>query len=272
MQLLAKGNPVLQKHLSLARGNAKYTSKTIQNDIIHLYACKIKEKLTTDLRNKRLPFVIIADEVTDSYSNQEILSVCLRYVDLSSHSDPHIRECFINFVYLERAKADMIESLSDTSVSLNPANIRGQAYDGAAVMSSGLAGVHGKIKKVSPLALYTHCYSHSLNLSIAAACKAQEVRDLIGIINEMYLFVNNSPKRQKLFELTLHVYLSECTRSKLSGLCKTRWVERHVCFQVFHEIFEVLVTFLMLFYFLANTQIYLQAHLTGAGIGIETLG
>lgn len=40
MQLLAKGNIVLQKHLALARRNAKYTSKTIQNDIIHIIICK----------------------------------------------------------------------------------------------------------------------------------------------------------------------------------------------------------------------------------------
>ena len=36
LQLLGKGNSVLQKHLLLAKSNAKYTSKTIQNEIIHV--------------------------------------------------------------------------------------------------------------------------------------------------------------------------------------------------------------------------------------------
>ena len=34
LQLMAKENSVLQKHLSSAKRNSKYTSKTIQNDII----------------------------------------------------------------------------------------------------------------------------------------------------------------------------------------------------------------------------------------------
>ena len=96
-----------------------------------------------------------------------------------------------------------------TSISLDPSNIRGQAYDGASVMSSGKEGVQAKIKEISPLALFTHCYAHCLNLSIAATCLLSEVRNLIGLINETYLFLNNSPKRQKLFQLALKEYLPE---------------------------------------------------------------
>ncbi|KAK3754906.1 hypothetical protein QZH41_003007 [Actinostola sp. cb2023] len=249
LQLLAKGNGILQKHLLSSKRHARYTSKTIQNEVIHVYASKIKERLTVHLRTKGLPFTIIADEGTDPHSNQEILAVCLRFVDLSSPQDPHIRECLINLMHLERTNATMIstkilESISDPSISLDPTNIRGQAYDGAAVMSSGKAGVQAKIKEISPLALFTHCYSHCLNLSIAATCKVQEVRNLIGLINETYLFLDNSPKRQKLFELTLEKYLPDCSHSKLPGLCKTRWVERHTCLEVFLEMYELIVTFL----------------------------
>ena len=97
----------------------------------------------------------------------------------------------------------ILESLSDPSISLDPSNIPGQAYDRASVMSSGKEGVQAKIKEISPLALFTHCCAHRLNLSIAASCKPSEVRNLIDLINEAYLFLNNSPKRQQLFELTL---------------------------------------------------------------------
>ena len=70
------------------------------------------------------------------------------------------------------------------------------------------------------------------------------MRNLIGLINEAYLFLNNGPKRQQLFELTLKEYLPENSHSKLPGLCKTRWVERHTCLDVFLEMYELLVTFL----------------------------
>ena len=82
----------------------------------------------------------------------------------------------------------LVQYLSDPLVGLDPSKIHGQAYDGAAVMSSNRAGVQAKIKEFAPLALYTHCYSHCLNLSLASACKLQEVCNLIGVINEVHLF------------------------------------------------------------------------------------
>ena len=211
LQLMAKGNSVLQKHLSCAKRNATYTSKTIQNDLIHIYATQIKEKITGELRSQNLPFTIIADECTDRHSNQEILSVCLRFVSLLTPKDPQIKECLVDFLHLERATATtiatkLLESLTSVSLSLNPSNIRGQAYDGAAVMSSEKAGVQAKIKEVSPLAFYTHCYCHCLNLSLASACQVQDIRNLIGTINEAYLFLSNSPKRQR-FSRSVFTYM-----------------------------------------------------------------
>lgn len=92
---MAKGDSILQKHLVSAKQNAKYTSKTIQNQVVNIYASKIKERLTKSLRECNLPFTVIADETTDPYSNREILTVCLRFVDLSAPRDPHVKECLI---------------------------------------------------------------------------------------------------------------------------------------------------------------------------------
>ena len=39
-------------------------------------------------------------------------------------------------------------------------------------------------------------------------------------------------------------FLPTASQSKLSGLCKTRWVECHTCFEVFLEFYEPFVTFL----------------------------
>ncbi len=142
LQLMRKFSSTLHNHLLFAKHNVLYTSKTIQNDIINVYACKIRESLTKNVMEKNLPFTVIADEVTDPHANQEIILVCLRFVDLTSPKEPHL----INFVNLERANASAIcakilDSLSLPSVSLDQAKIRGQAYDGAAVMSSDIAGV-----------------------------------------------------------------------------------------------------------------------------------
>ena len=113
---------------------------------------------------------------------------------------------------LERVNASAIytkilDSLSHPSVSFDPAKIRHQAYNAAAVTSSDIAGVQAKLKEISPLALCTHCYSHCLNLSVADSSKVREVRNLIGLMNEAHLFLYHRPKRQRMFELSLHEYL-----------------------------------------------------------------
>lgn len=208
LQLMAKGDSILKQHLLSAKRNAKYTSKTIQNEVVHIHASKIREKVTKSLRECNLPYTVIADETTDRYSNGEILTVCLRFVDLSLPNHPHIKECLLSFIHLQRANAagisrKLLKVITDPSVSLDPGKICGQAYDGASVMSSEISGVQARIKEVSPRAVYTHCYSHCLNLSIAASCEVQEVRNLISTINEAHLFLSNSPKRQRLFELTI---------------------------------------------------------------------
>ena len=90
---MAKSDPILKKHLTSANKNAKYTSKTIQNQIIHIYVTKIRENITKIIREKKLPYTVIGVETTDSYLNQEILTLCLRFVDLSTPAKPQIKEC-----------------------------------------------------------------------------------------------------------------------------------------------------------------------------------
>ena len=41
---------------------------------------------------------------------------------------------------------------------------RGQAYDGAAAMSSDRCGAQAEVRKVAPYATCTHCRSHAINL------------------------------------------------------------------------------------------------------------
>ena len=79
--------------------------------------------------------------------------------------------------------------------------MRGQAYDGAGAMAGSVSGVAARIRSLCPLALYTHCFSHKLNLVIVDACQVQAVRNAMGIImSKVALFFENSPKRQAALE------------------------------------------------------------------------
>ena len=90
---------------------------------------------------KERSVTVIADEVTDPHANQEILSVCIRFLDISLPCEPQIRECFLGFLRLYRANAKMISENIFNVLRIHPSALirhvsRGQAYDGAAVMSS----------------------------------------------------------------------------------------------------------------------------------------
>ena len=120
---------------------------------------------------------------------------------------------------------------------LDVSNIRGQSYDGASAMAGTNTGSQARIKQLNHLALYTHCRSHVLNLSIASSCTEHGICDMIQVINEVYLFFHHSPKRQRFLELVLDVYISEPHVKKIKGLCKTRWVERHDCLERFYNLY-----------------------------------
>ena len=113
-----------------------------------------------------------------------------------------IKELFFDFTYLTRTTGLSIttaikESLATHNIDISKARV--QAYDGAAAMSSNISGVQMHIHESAPLAVYTHCRSHVLNLSIAATCKIPQVRNMIDAINFTFLFFHNSPKRQHFF-------------------------------------------------------------------------
>ena len=61
---------------------------------------------------------------------------------------------------------------------LNLQNIVGQGYDGASVsvMSGRENGVQALIRRDCPNALYIHCQSHCLNLSIRSSSNIREVQ------------------------------------------------------------------------------------------------
>ena len=145
-----------------------------------------------------------------------------------------IREFFFDFVELQRAEA-IIACLHQNNIDIS--RCRGQSYDGASAKSSDRVGVQSRIKVVAPLAIYTHCNSHVLNLSIAGACHIPSIRNMIDVINEVFLFYNSSPKRQRFFEHILEALGSESSKRKLRGLCQTRWVERHTCYETFYELY-----------------------------------
>ena len=119
---------------------------------------------------------------------------------------------------------------------LDPTNIRGQAYDGAGSMSGRYKGCAAVIQQKYPLAIYSHCCSHVLNLAVVKACSLIQVQNLFGVMEKVYRFFDNHPKRQ----YTLNKFC-EKSSSKLKSLCKTRWLQRIDAFHIFMDVFDSIV-------------------------------
>ena len=193
---------------------------------------------------------MIADETQD-ISTIEQLTICIRYIN-----GKEVREEFIGFVDLFKENFEMPMDFEEdehevvepkmTGLKIGQTIVRklkdigldidqcvGQAYDGAASMSSSKIGAASVILKANPCALYTHCVAHSLNLAVVGSSAVQPIRNMMGTIREVVNFLNVSAKRQTTFQGAIKHCLPEETGVKLKSLCETRWIERHEAIETF---------------------------------------
>jgi hypothetical protein len=79
IQILASYNEkVASIVLKNALKSAKYTSHIIQNEILHVIASKVRDKIREEIEDFK--FCIIVDEVQDE-SKREQMIIVLRFVD-----------------------------------------------------------------------------------------------------------------------------------------------------------------------------------------------
>ena len=66
---------------ALANANTQCTSKTIHNELISI-GDMIRQSISQNLSGTCPYYSIIADELTDTISNQTVLSLCIRYLSM----------------------------------------------------------------------------------------------------------------------------------------------------------------------------------------------
>ena len=228
------GDTILEEHLQTAQGNALYTSKTIQNELIVVCGNIIRQQILSKVK-KAMYLSVMADEATDS-ANIEQLSVSVRFVDGGSC------EKFLGFLKCESGVTG--DAIAENLLSqlytwqLPPSLLRGQSYDGAGAMAGHTRGAAARILAKYPKAIYVHCAAHRLNLCVMKACSIQVVNNMMQTADSVSRFFNNSPKRQLALEKWIDSVLpEEERRKKLKEMCRTRWIERHEAFEVFIDLF-----------------------------------
>ena len=71
----AETDEVLRKHIQFGLQNEKYTSRTIQNELVSVIGDAIHDEILSEVLSAQF-YSIIADEVSD-VANQEQVSICL---------------------------------------------------------------------------------------------------------------------------------------------------------------------------------------------------
>ena len=78
-------------------------------------------------------------------------------------------------------------------------NVRGQWYDGASNFSGRYNGVQALICQEQPLAYYTHCIAHRVNLVDQYVSELEYIRFILTIVNEIVQLYSNSIKFRNIF-------------------------------------------------------------------------
>jgi len=90
LHLIGKHNDTVKQKLLNVPGNAKYTSKNIQNELLAVMARMVLASIAEEVKDSG-PFAIMADETKDC-RKMEQLSIVLRYFH-----DGSVYESFIGF-------------------------------------------------------------------------------------------------------------------------------------------------------------------------------
>lgn len=236
------GDKVLEEHFKNANKNATYRSKTTQNELIEVCGDHIRDKLLKEIK-EAVFFSISADEAADA-ANIEQLTIVVRFVD----KNDDIREEFMIFLSCkdgvdgETLTNQILEAIQGY-LNLDMDNCRGQAYDGAGQMAGNVKGVSSRISQLYPKAIYTHCNYHVLNLCIVKGLSIREIQNMMELSDSVSRFFKFSPKRQASLEKFVdeEFVRNKTTKYKLKEMCRTRWVERHDAFEVFCQLFSVVV-------------------------------
>ena len=99
---------------------------------------------------------------------------------------------------------------------------RGQCYDAGSNMAGSKNGIKTQILKEEHHAPFTHCYGHSLSLSVGDTIKSVPMlRSNMDTTREISKLLKYSPKRQAQFNLIKADSSPDAIGFRI--LCPTRW-------------------------------------------------
>ncbi|KAI8035984.1 hypothetical protein M5D96_011230 [Drosophila gunungcola] len=234
----AKGDSLLLSHLEGPGKRDKYTSPTVQNEIIDACYEILTRKLITAIKVAKV-YSVLMDETQDVATIEQDTN-CIRYVSKKDDGQHIVHEDFVKFIPTASTTGNvlaklMVENLQNFELDIT--FLIGQGFDGARNMSGQYNGVQAIIRdNYAPHALYVHCAAHSLNLAISITSKVLAIRDCLSTIEIVYNFFH-TPKRRAVLENTIEQSDETPSVKSVKSLNLTRWVSKYEAVDDFHELF-----------------------------------
>ncbi|KAK5824990.1 hypothetical protein PVK06_019792 [Gossypium arboreum] len=178
LSLLASYDEKVEDVLKSAPQNASYTSSTIQKEILHIYASRVRNVIREEIGDRK--FSIIMDEERDE-SKKEQMAIILRFFD----KQRQVKERFFDIVHVKDTASLTLKKVIFNVLlqhSFDIQNIRGQGYDGASNMRGEFNGLQALILNDCRYAYYVHCFSHHLQLALLQEFKSRFNKNVVDLL------------------------------------------------------------------------------------------
>lgn len=149
--------------------------------------------------------------------------------------------CFTSLTDLSAENISKVILDICNSLGLNMNKMIGQGYDGCSTFSGHISGVHERIQELYPKAIYVHCAAHRLNLVLNQCMNVPIIRNCLGVVGEITNLFRNNALANDLLKDKISSLLPESKKTRLTGLCQTRFIERQVAITDFVELFPAIV-------------------------------
>ncbi|XP_025678705.1 uncharacterized protein [Arachis hypogaea] len=147
--------------LENAPQNAIYTSPSIQKEILHVFARKVQNEIRNEIGNAK--FCLIVDEARDE-SKREQMALVVRFID----KHEFVKERLIDVVHVKDTTSATLKEEICSALShhnLNIQNVRGQGYDGLALVAAA--------KEVVDVHAFFQSLSNIINV-VCSSCKRND--------------------------------------------------------------------------------------------------
>ena len=199
--------------------HGQWTHHEIQTEPIGVLAGFVKKKIVSEIKNDSsgdTVIGVISDETSDISRNEQIPLV-ISHIDSSGQKS----ESFVGFIKTDQTDGETLFNLITDemlNLGLDLSGVVGLGFDGASNMSGCNKGGATRFKNCSPRAIYVHCYGHLLSLATKDTLSSIPLlRNTLGLMQQLYVFLESSPKRHAMFLKQGDVVTT------LKSLSVTRW-------------------------------------------------